>query len=49
MPRAMLALARTRMDTVETDDVAQLTPAYVALPRGVKRAAEDLGWLPDLR
>jgi len=49
MPRALLTLARTRIDAGETDDVAQLTPAYVALPRGVKRAAEDLGWSPDLR
>ena len=49
MPRALLALARTRLDAGESDDVAALTPAYVALPRGVKRAAEDLGWSPDLR
>lgn len=49
MPRALLALARARLDAGESDDVAALTPAYVALPRGVKRAAEDLGWSPDLR
>lgn len=49
MPAALLRLARTRIDAGESDDVAELTPAYVALPRGVKRAAEDLGWSPDLR
>jgi tRNA threonylcarbamoyladenosine biosynthesis protein TsaB len=49
MPTALLALARERLDAGERDDVAELTPAYVALPRGVKRAAEDLGWSPDLR
>jgi tRNA threonylcarbamoyl adenosine modification protein YeaZ len=49
LPAALLALARRRLVAGETDDVAELTPAYVALPRGVKRAAEDLGWSPDLR
>jgi tRNA threonylcarbamoyl adenosine modification protein YeaZ len=49
MPAALLELARARLDAGETDDIADLTPAYVALPRGVKRAAEDLGWSPDLR
>jgi len=49
MPAALLALARERLEAGEQDDVAELIPAYVALPRGVKRAAEDLGWSPDLR
>ena len=49
MPAALLQLAHARLVAGETDDVAELTPAYVALPRGVKRAAEDLGWSPDLR
>ena len=49
LPTALLALARERLATRQTDDVAELSPAYVALPRGVKRAAEDLGWSPDLR
>lgn len=46
---ALLSLARARLAHGAADDVAELTPAYVALPRGVKRAAEDLGWSPDLR
>ena len=49
MPAALLELARARIEAGETDDVAELTPAYVALPRGVRRAAEDLGWSPVLR
>jgi len=49
LPAALLALARRRLAAGDTDDVAELSPAYVALPRGVKRAAEDLGWSPDLR
>jgi tRNA threonylcarbamoyl adenosine modification protein YeaZ len=49
LPVALLRLAGARLAAGETDDVAELTPAYVALPRGVKRAAEDLGWSPDLR
>ena len=49
LPAALLRLAVTRLVDGQTDDVAELTPAYVALPRGVKRAAEDLGWSPDLR
>ena len=49
LPAALLRLARARLDAGATDDVAGLTPAYVALPRGVRQAAEDLGWSPDLR
>jgi tRNA threonylcarbamoyl adenosine modification protein YeaZ len=49
LPAALLALARTRFLAGDWDDVAELTPAYVALPRGVRSAAEELGWSPDLR
>jgi hypothetical protein len=49
LPVALLAMARERLAAGMTDDVAALVPAYVALPRGVHRAAEDLGWSPDLR
>jgi tRNA threonylcarbamoyl adenosine modification protein YeaZ len=49
LPAALLELARARLEAGDEDDVAELTPAYVALPRGVKRAAEELGWSPDLR
>jgi len=49
LPRALLLLALERLEAGESDDIAGLIPAYVALPRGVRRAAEDLGWSPDLR
>jgi tRNA threonylcarbamoyladenosine biosynthesis protein TsaB len=49
MPAALLALAHERLAAGAPDDIAELVPAYVALPRGVKRAAEELGWSPDLR
>ena len=47
---ALLALGRERFeDSNDGDDIAELVPAYVALPRGVARAADELGWSPDLR
>jgi hypothetical protein len=32
-----------------TADPAELVPAYVALPRGLANAAQDMEWSPDLR
>jgi tRNA threonylcarbamoyl adenosine modification protein YeaZ len=32
-----------------TEDVERLVPAYVALPRGIARAAAEMTWSPDLR
>jgi tRNA threonylcarbamoyladenosine biosynthesis protein TsaB len=49
LPAALLALAGRYHAEGRLDDAAALVPAYVALPRGVSRAAEDLGWSPDLR
>ncbi|MEA2025818.1 MAG: tRNA (adenosine(37)-N6)-threonylcarbamoyltransferase complex dimerization subunit type 1 TsaB [Chloroflexota bacterium] len=49
LPAALLSMAHERLEAGDVDDPAELTPAYVALPRGVKRAAEELGWSPDLR
>ncbi len=49
MGEALLSIARERLQAVGGDDVSGLVPAYVALPRGVRQAAEDLGWSPDLR
>ena len=45
----LISSARERLAAGHADDVAGLVPAYVALPRGVKRATEELGWSPDLR
>jgi hypothetical protein len=49
LPAALLALAAQRLAVGELDAPAGLVPAYVALPRGVSRAAEELRWSPDLR
>jgi len=49
MPAALLDLARERLVAGSYDDVAELVPAYVAMPRGVAREADELGWSPDLR
>ncbi len=46
---ALLAVARTRLEVGDVDDLATLVPAYVALPRGVRKEAEELAWAPDLR
>lgn len=46
---ALLAMAHERRRSRSVDDPAELVPAYVALPRGVARDAEDLAWSPDLR
>lgn len=46
------ALARLGADMLaagQRDDPAQLVPAYVALPRGIARAAAEMEWSPDLR
>ncbi len=51
---AGLASALARLGAAELEhnrlaDPAQLVPAYVALPRGIARAAVDMEWSPDLR
>lgn len=49
LPRALLALAHDHLLAGTASDVSELVPAYVALPRGVAHAADELGWSPDLR
>lgn len=49
LPQALLTLAASRLASGQGDDIAELVPVYVALPRGVARAAEELGWSPDLQ
>jgi tRNA threonylcarbamoyladenosine biosynthesis protein TsaB len=49
LARALATLGARRLDRGERDDVALLTPAYVALPRGIAQAAVDMAWSPDLR
>jgi tRNA threonylcarbamoyl adenosine modification protein YeaZ len=46
---ALARLGAARLDRGEADDVASLVPAYVALPRGIGAAAQEMVWSPDLR
>jgi tRNA threonylcarbamoyl adenosine modification protein YeaZ len=46
---ALLALAWSRLEAGDVDDLATLVPTYVALPRGVRHGPEELAWSPDLR
>jgi tRNA threonylcarbamoyladenosine biosynthesis protein TsaB len=46
---AMLALLDERLAAGPPDDLGALVPAYVALPRGISRAVEEMAWLPDPR
>ena len=46
---ALARIGAVRLASGETDEVAGLVPAYVALPRGIARAAAEMEWSPDLR
>jgi len=46
---ALARLGAERLAGGQSDDVAQLVPAYVALPRGIAKAAAEMEWSPDLR
>jgi tRNA threonylcarbamoyladenosine biosynthesis protein TsaB len=46
---SLAALGAHRLAGGESDDVETLVPAYVALPRGIARAAEEMVWSPDRR
>lgn len=46
---ALAGIGAQRMAAGKTDDVAELVPAYVALPRGLAKAAVEMEWSPDLR
>ena len=46
---ALGTLGAQRLASGESEDVAQLVPAYVALPRGIAKAAAEMEWSPDLR
>jgi tRNA threonylcarbamoyl adenosine modification protein YeaZ len=49
LARSLSAVGAARLARGESDDVALLVPAYVALPRGIARAAAEMEWSPDLR
>jgi hypothetical protein len=44
-----MGLGIRTLDEGWSEDVAALVPAYVALPRGIGQAAEEMVWSPDLR
>lgn len=46
---ALARLAARALAEGRTDEIATLVPAYVALPRGIAQAAEEIAWSPDLR
>jgi hypothetical protein len=46
---ALSDLGSRRLQRGESDDVAELVPVYVTLPRGVIAAAASIEWSPDLR
>ncbi len=45
---ALALLGAARLAT-SADDIERLVPAYVALPRGIAKAAAEMTWSPDLR
>jgi tRNA threonylcarbamoyladenosine biosynthesis protein TsaB len=47
--RSLLQLGAQRVAHRSFDNVAELVPAYVTLPRGVTAAAESISWSPALR
>jgi tRNA threonylcarbamoyladenosine biosynthesis protein TsaB len=49
LPAALARLGAAAIAAGRHDDVAQLVPAYVALPRGITEAAASMEWSPDLR
>jgi tRNA threonylcarbamoyladenosine biosynthesis protein TsaB len=46
---ALARLGVAQLASGKSDDVEQLVPSYVALPRGLAKAAAEMEWSPDLR
>jgi tRNA threonylcarbamoyl adenosine modification protein YeaZ len=49
LARALVTLGAKALAEGRSDDVERLVPAYVALPRGIAKAAAEMTWSPDLR
>lgn len=47
--RALARLGTQALAAGRSDDIERLVPAYVALPRGIAKAAAEMTWSPDLR
>ncbi len=45
---ALATLGTKALDAGRSDDIEKLVPAYVALPRGLAKAAAEMTWSPDL-
>ncbi|HEV8516491.1 MAG TPA: tRNA (adenosine(37)-N6)-threonylcarbamoyltransferase complex dimerization subunit type 1 TsaB [Candidatus Limnocylindrales bacterium] len=45
---ALLDVGLARLERSQQDDVSELVPAYVTLPRGVEEAAAAVAWAPEL-
>jgi tRNA threonylcarbamoyl adenosine modification protein YeaZ len=49
LAQALLHLGGARLQRGAVDDVADLVPVYVTLPRGVQEAAASIAWSAELR
>jgi len=49
LARALGSMGAAALSSGNHDDIEKLVPAYVALPRGIARAAAEMTWSPDLR
>jgi tRNA threonylcarbamoyl adenosine modification protein YeaZ len=47
--RALIELGAARLRAGQVDDLAELVPDYVTLPRGVRHATGEMAWSRDLR
>jgi tRNA threonylcarbamoyladenosine biosynthesis protein TsaB len=49
LAQALAHMGARQLANGESVDVAELVPAYVALPRGIAKAVVEMEWSPDLR
>jgi len=49
LARALATMGSAALKAGKQDDIERLVPAYVALPRGIAKAAAEMTWSPDLR
>lgn len=49
LAQALLQIGGARLQRGAVEDVAELGPVYVTLPRGVQEAAASVAWSPELR
>lgn len=49
LAEGLVVIGAARLRAGDVADIAELVPAYVALPRGVTDAASGMAWSPDLR